>query len=467
MTECKGFFNNCNFSQAMSRYSRLPTVGSGTSEERVRYTPSNSAQATFKLEGVREKKSCHSTGNGNIYNGVPRHRRGNSASGISVKRLREGQLMDKHSADVSMPEHFLGTALEDLDDIERQTWQKHWADALMKVQSLRHSGAGTRSERWYGIGTDIYRSAPVTSLDAHLTSSARKSNAHAASLNYWNYYPGPSVHREIPTSQIDTTIEGNDTVDFDARKNSLVDGAVPKRDGKKNRGGTPGRGAKTVTKTENADSPLETLKRSILSDNGYEVRQGRASIDHVPENCIPQVKNKASNTGCSSNSTSFKQFSDSQIPKLHSALGGRVQRTQSHRYGRLSGQKPDPSPLFDVIDNNSGTHQNETAPNSMLKKAISMREGGAHADAVMEMAQVYADSMCGVPKTLDCASCGRNLGIIVQGNPGVDLAFCQACRPTSSQWKKPILDNAAGFKKKKNGIMQFCRKMLRLEQKSI
>lgn len=451
----------------MSRYSRLPTVGSGASEERIRYTPSNSTQATFKLEGGHgEKKPCYDSGGAGVLNDVPRHRRGNSASGISIKKLREGHLMEKRSADESMPENFMGTALEDMDDIERQTWQKQWADALMKVQSLRHSSVGTRSERWYGIGSDIYRSTPMTSLDAHLTSSTRKSNAPAASLNYWNHYPGPSVKREIPNSQKDTTIGGYCNVDFDARNNLLIDEAVPIRDGKKTRSGVPGRAAKNVTKIEKVDSPLETLKRSILSDNGIEVRPGRPSIDHIPENCMPQVKNKASNTGCSSDSVSFKQSNDSQLPKSSSALGGRVQRTQSHRYGRLSGRKSDPNQLFDVIDNTSGTHHIEAVPNSVLKKAISMREGGAHADAVMEMAQVYADSMCGVPKTLDCASCGRNLGIIVQGNPGVDLAFCQACRPSSSQWKKPIADNAAGFKKKKNGIMQFCRRMLRLEQKS-
>ncbi len=108
-------------------------------------------------------------------------------------------------------------------------------------------------------------------------------------------------------------------------------------------------------------------------------------------------------------------------------------------------------------------------PRSMMQKANSMREGGAHSDAVSEMAQAYN----GIEKhrILECALCGRGLGVVMQGSLQVGMSFCQTCQPSPIGWRKcqttSSSDQAAPKKqqKKKQGILQFCRKMLRLDKK--
>lgn len=272
------------------------------------------------------------------------------------------------------------------------------------------------------------------------------------SLDQWNYYPGPSVNSDVSMSQHDDMVCKDDTCDSDNRNCSLIGKAIPN-----------GESEKGVAKLEKMDSSLEASQRNATADNVIAVQQGRASTGHISASCRQQVVHKTSNGGDGSSALSMDQLNNSQLPKTYPALGGRLQRTRSYRCGRLCDQKPIE---LHRSYNNSGACQNAAAPNPMLKKAISMREGGAHADAVIEMARAYTDRVCGSPETLDCASCSRNLGTIVQGNPGVDIAFCQACRPSPSQWKKPALNNEAGFKKKKSGIIPFCRKILRLDKKT-
>lgn len=141
-------------------------------------------------------------------------------------------------------------------------------------------------------------------------------------------------------------------------------------------------------------------------------------------------------------------------------VGGRVQRTQSQRYGRVWGQKREGDHV--TGESVAGACEAPGSPRG-LKKAVSMREGGAHADAVREMARAYTDTVVGgAAVTLECASCGRSLGVVVQGNPGVDTAFCHACRPSPVQWQR---SGSTGSRKKTNAFMRFCRKILRLEKK--
>lgn len=302
-------------------------------------------------------------------------------SASDINLKRLGVEKKSRNDDSSMPE-----PPEDMDEAQRRTWQAQWAEALKKVQSLRLSGA--QSERWSGVATDLYR--PKSQVPAR--------TSHASSLDRWNYYPGPSVNRDtLPQSDPE---DAWNTSNREGNKPGTVTGSLLK-----------GRGSKSITSFGNLEAT-----QSIISD-GYTVAEPQGRF-------VDQLKER---------------------PESYSALASRVQRTQSHRYGRIWGQK------------SSESNSSAAVPNPVLKKAISMREGGAHQDAVLEMARAYTDTVCGVPKTLECASCGRNLGIIVQGNPGVDIAFCQACRPSPQQWKKP------GSRKKKNVIVQFCRKMLRLD----
>lgn len=421
----------------MSRYSRLATAGSGAPDERLRHPSSNTA----KTGGHGEEICCKGNGHAKVKKDVPQHRRVNSAADINLRRLRERQMLGKQSRDESIPE-----PTEDVEETQRRTWQTQWTDALRRVQSLRLSGAGTQSERWSGVATDIYRPKSLTALDTQHASNARTSHAPTARLDRWNYYPGPSVNRDIPQSQLDPE---NGSVGAGARNKSFLGGAMSNREGELFGGGTTGnflkgRGSKSISSLGKIDLPLEATQ-SVISDDSMVAEQGRSSTN-------------------SSSTPSVHQFNELQRPESYSTLASRVQRTQSHRYGRTWGQKPDAN---HPIDSNSSAYQNAAVPNPILKKAISMREGGAHQDAVLEMARAYTDTVCGVPKTLECASCGRNLGIIVQGNPGVDIAFCQACRPSPMQWKKPISDNAAGSRKKKNAIMQFCKKILRLDKNQV
>lgn len=428
----------------MSQHSRLPLTGSSALDERIRqsHTPSSASQETYKLAGGH-RDEIYSNGNSNV-NGhgrsttdAPKHRRGVSASEMPLKRLREGQPLETQEP---IPELFLGAPLEDMYEAERRTWQTQWTDALKRVQTLRHSGP--QSERWSGVATDIYRPKSFAAQDS---SGARTSRVPAGSLDHWNYYPGPSRNRENPPSQQD-----NKTLEYKsaaaAWNGSLLGGAKSSMEGKSNGRDTTatlvqGRGAKSVTTFERREPPL--LENSVSGDNMV-ATQRRDFSDHrgVP---------------------SLDRFSEFPLVKNSSAVGSQVQRTQSHRYGRIWGQKPEGNHVREVSDGTSGA----AFPTPVLKKAISMREGGAHADSVMEMGRAYTDTVCGVAKTLECASCGRNLGIIVQGNPGVDIAFCQACRPSPLQWKKPASEVTTGAKKKKtNGIVRFCRKILRLDKRS-
>ena len=458
----------------MSLHSRLASAGSGTVDERAGALSSNAAQtSTYKLAGGYRDEIY---GNGIGHSPVPKHRRVISASDISLKRLRDGEILEQPSRDESIPELFLGEPLEDMDEAERRTLQTQWADALQKVQSLRSSGAGTQSERWSGVATDIFRPKPFSTLQdsAQHASGARISHVPPVptpSLDHWNYYPGPSAHRDTDNIPHDHTIRENKNVGASAGawNRSLLGETLSNREGKKfGRDSTShmlkGRGSKSITTFEKLD-PSREATQSVIGEENMVTEQGhRGSTGKRGANRRSRVMDQTPN-GFSSTAPSLDQLGPR--PKSYSsAVASQVQRTQSQRYGRIWGQKPQGIHVQDMRDTASGVLHNAPLPSPILKKAISMREGGAHADAVLEMARAYTDTVCGVPKTLECASCGRNLGVIVQGNPGVDVAFCQPCRPSPAQWKKAVSDDAAGSKKKKNAIMRFCRKILRLDKKS-
>jgi hypothetical protein len=316
-----------------------------------------------------------------------------------MKRLRDGHMVESQPRDEPIPELVLDAPLDDLDEAERRTLQTQWADALKQVQSLRHSGP--HSERWSGAATEIHTPKSFTAQDSH---RARTSLVPAAkSLDQWNYYPGPSV----------------------TRSETQPSSAWPSS------GAPKGRGSRSFSTT------VANLEPSV--EVGTQ-QQGRAQVmDQVAS--VPSLD---------------------ETPKMrHSAGGGRVQRTQSHRYGRVWGQKREGDPM--TGESIAGACEVPGSPRG-LKKAVSMREGGAHADAVREMARAYTGTVVGgAGVTLECASCGRSLGVVVQGNPGVDTAFCHACRPSPVQWKRS--GSTGSTKKKTNGFMRFCRKILRLEKK--
>lgn len=69
------------------------------------------------LEGVNGGvKNCHGSGNVKISCVLTQHKRVNSASEISLKRIRDDQILEKQYRDESMPELFM-------DEAETQTLQ--------------------------------------------------------------------------------------------------------------------------------------------------------------------------------------------------------------------------------------------------------------------------------------------------------------------------------------------------------
>jgi len=79
--------------------------------------------------------------------------------------------------------------------------------------------------------------------------------------------------------------------------------------------------------------------------------------------------------------------------------------SQSMRYDRLKSS---------AFDDEGGYYHQQTS-HSVMQKAASMREGGAHSDAIMAMARAYSEKH-GVPQQqaiLECVACGRGLGVIV------------------------------------------------------
>ncbi|KAG0560310.1 hypothetical protein KC19_10G170900 [Ceratodon purpureus] len=132
--------------------------------------------------------------------------------------------------------------------------------------------------------------------------------------------------------------------------------------------------------------------------------------------------------------------------------------SQSMRYDRLK--------TIDLVENPSyGDHRNGTGNHSIMQKAASMREGGAHSDAIMAMARAYSEKH-GVPQAiLECVACGRALGVIVQGDPANDTSFCQSCRPHAiGAWMYHTKAPESG-KSKRKGMMHFCKKILRMGKK--
>jgi hypothetical protein len=123
--------------------------------------------------------------------------------------------------------------------------------------------------------------------------------------------------------------------------------------------------------------------------------------------------------------------------------------SQSMRYDRLR--------TMDLVENSGSVGGGS---GTVMQKAASMREGGAHSDAIMAMARAYSEKH-GVPQAiLECVACGRALGVVVQGNPGADTSssFCQPCRSVGA-WTFPP------SKPKRKGMMHFCKKILRMGKK--
>jgi len=154
---------------------------------------------------------------------------------------------------------------------------------------------------------------------------------------------------------------------------------------------------------------------------------------------------------------------------------------------------------------------------AMVRKAISMRAGGAHSDAITEMAheaylnsqQAYSSNWDQLISThageaqqrlLECAMCGKELGVMlvqswqnhVQQDMMMGMSFCHTCRPppsigfqslrhdptASDSHEDPtaaptVLSLMMKNKNKTNKhnknnkglILQFCRKMLGLDKK--
>lgn len=153
---------------------------------------------------------------------------------------------------------------------------------------------------------------------------------------------------------------------------------------------------------------------------------------------------------------------------------------------------------------------------AMVQKAMSMRTGGAHSDAITEMAhkaylnsqQAYSSDWDQLMSThgeaqqrlLECAMCGKELGVMlvqswqnhVQQDTMMGMSFCHTCRPppsigfqslrhdptASDSYEDPTAAPAAlslmmknknkTNKPNKNNkalILQFCRKMLGLDKK--
>ncbi|XP_024381027.1 uncharacterized protein [Physcomitrium patens] len=136
--------------------------------------------------------------------------------------------------------------------------------------------------------------------------------------------------------------------------------------------------------------------------------------------------------------------------------------SQSMRYDRLK-----PSDLFANSGAGSrfddeGYHHNK----SIMQKAASMREGGAHSDAIMAMARAYSEKHGVQQAILECVSCRRSLGVVVQGNPGNDTSYCQSCRPHAiGGWTYNMASKPDSSKSKRKGMMNFCRKILRMGKK--
>lgn len=139
--------------------------------------------------------------------------------------------------------------------------------------------------------------------------------------------------------------------------------------------------------------------------------------------------------------------------------------SQSMRYDRLKTSD------LDRFDEEPGIyprhgHHNQSGHHAVMQKAASMREGGAHSDAIMAMARAYSERH-GVPQAiLECVACGRGLGVIVQGNPGIDTSFCQSCRPHAlAGWPYNTKGAPENGKSKRKGMMHFCKKILRMGKK--
>jgi hypothetical protein len=153
---------------------------------------------------------------------------------------------------------------------------------------------------------------------------------------------------------------------------------------------------------------------------------------------------------------------------------------------------------------------------AMVQKAMSMRAGGAHSDAITEMVheaylnsqQAYSSNWDQLISThgetqqrlLECAMCGKELGVMlvqswqnhVQQDMMMGMSFCHTCRPppsigfqslrhdptASDSHEDPTAAPAAlslmmknknktnkHNKNNKGLILQFCRKMLGLDKK--
>lgn len=96
----------------------------------------------------------------------------------------------------------------------------------------------------------------------------------------------------------------------------------------------------------------------------------------------------------------------------------------------------------------------------------SVREGAAHASAIAAMAQAYAEKYGVAQAVVECVSCGRGLGLIVEGNsPGsYDSSFCRSCRPPLQTVAAPAPAAASSSAKKggsvSRGMMHYYRKLL-------
>ncbi|KAG0628232.1 hypothetical protein M758_1G011200 [Ceratodon purpureus] len=159
------------------------------------------------------------------------------------------------------------------------------------------------------------------------------------------------------------------------------------------------------------------------------------------------------NSPLQSKSCSLWEVRDDPKRVAGTSAGSRVGAVQSMRYDRLQG-----SGAAGLMGMELGKEEREL-------QSQSVREGAAHAQAIAAMAKAYSEKYGVAQAVVECVSCGRGLGVIVEGNsPGsYNSSFCRSCRPpllpvasasaSSSSWKK----GASGVSR---GMMHYCRKLL-------
>lgn len=465
----------------MPRYSRNRAAGLGKQDSReTRPFPAASEQAHNTAHQILQAATLPDVDpqeNGRFSSptcqdsqiGISSCRRASSTNDTNFKKHPGSQQLRSES----IPELSLDDPPED-----DSTWHAEWADAVKKVQTLRKDGPQGSNGRWSVVVADNQR--PRTWTAPQETKPNKMTTEHAPRGDQWKITE-PSFLQKKETALWQDSLRQRSP----CRKSSLgVDAytlprAMSLREEKgswsRSSGSQQGRGAKSITtfdlmpavKGRRAEGTFETtipLRETIQPGeapcvNGLQTRGSGGQ--QVPPLFSPNFAERSRrHAGLSLNHGSRSR---SEGPHSDSDYSAQVHKTQSFRHDRHAARILEEKSLRREKLQGDVNVPAAVMPRPIMQKALSMREGGAHADAVTQMARAYSelDGVLG-HRILECASCGRELGVIVQGNPGADMSFCQACQPSVTH---PTSKPAAVPKKKKNGLVNFCRKMLRLDSK--